>query len=372
MMSCVRTYLEDQLLGFVLVSLGGLFENGKRTQDYSLTSTDLFYTPAGTVCLSLLFHSSSRDFLQHEVNGKMFQDSSLAVGPSLSSPDVSMDCRHQVLGHDDLSKIEFPDLDAASENQNLVSLYLKLAAGDVRDCPESSRVSLGRSQEQPADGMALEKQDLSGAPFLQLGASREGEVDCEMSSCSGEEMCSEASLLRDSHFLNYASQPNNGVEAPASTRNILPSSATELSKAHAAGSTSTNRLLSTDHHLFKDSQSASSLSSGGGSGQSSVEKEEKNEGAAYSTAQVSEVTAITAPLLNASVETDVPVIQQQIVDLYMKSMQQFTEKLADMKLPLDAEGQGKAASRNVKLEKTSVEEGKTDAQKLFYGSRAFF
>ncbi|KAK8622969.1 hypothetical protein V6N13_117866 [Hibiscus sabdariffa] len=50
MMSRVRNYLEDQLLGFALVPLSQvLLENGKLEKEFSLSSTDLFHSPSGFV-----------------------------------------------------------------------------------------------------------------------------------------------------------------------------------------------------------------------------------------------------------------------------------------------------------------------------------
>ncbi|KAE8734930.1 mitochondrial import inner membrane translocase subunit TIM22-2-like [Hibiscus syriacus] len=47
MMSRVRNYLEDQLLGFALVPLSEvLLKNGKLEKEFSLSSTDLFHSPA--------------------------------------------------------------------------------------------------------------------------------------------------------------------------------------------------------------------------------------------------------------------------------------------------------------------------------------
>jgi len=48
MLSRVRNYLEDQLLGFALVPLSEvLMKNGKLEKEFSLSSTDLFHSPAG-------------------------------------------------------------------------------------------------------------------------------------------------------------------------------------------------------------------------------------------------------------------------------------------------------------------------------------
>jgi hypothetical protein len=62
MLSRVRNYLEDQLLGFALVPLVDIvIGNGKLVQEFSLTSTDMFHTPAGFVHLSLSYAGCSPD-----------------------------------------------------------------------------------------------------------------------------------------------------------------------------------------------------------------------------------------------------------------------------------------------------------------------
>ncbi|KAG9145885.1 hypothetical protein Leryth_027442 [Lithospermum erythrorhizon] len=56
MLSSVKNYLEDQLLGFALVPLSeGLTSNGKLEREFSLSLTDLLHSPAGFVKLSLSF-----------------------------------------------------------------------------------------------------------------------------------------------------------------------------------------------------------------------------------------------------------------------------------------------------------------------------
>lgn len=55
MMSRVRNYLEDQLLGFALVPLSEvLLNDGKlERKEFTLSSTDLFHSPSGFVQLSI-------------------------------------------------------------------------------------------------------------------------------------------------------------------------------------------------------------------------------------------------------------------------------------------------------------------------------
>uniref|UniRef100_A0A453IRT6 Uncharacterized protein n=1 Tax=Aegilops tauschii subsp. strangulata TaxID=200361 RepID=A0A453IRT6_AEGTS len=67
------------------------------------------------------------------------------------------------------------------------------------------------------------------------------------------------------------------------------------------------------------------------------------------------------------------VVQQDIVDMYMKSMQQFTDSLAKMKLPLDVENSSPSAD-NVDSSTTEKPSPSPSSKgpRVFYGSRAFF
>lgn len=84
----------------------------------------------------------------------------------------------------------------------------------------------------------------------------------------------------------------------------------------------------------------------------------------------------SSPLGNINLEAEQSAMQQQIVDMYMRSMQQFTESLAKMKLPMDldkpeSEETGdliQSHSNKLELEKKQ----KKDGSRVFYGSRAFF
>ncbi|GJR57991.1 C2 calcium-dependent membrane-targeting protein [Tanacetum coccineum] len=64
------------------------------------------------------------------------------------------------------------------------------------------------------------------------------------------------------------------------------------------------------------------------------------------------------------------VIQQDFVDLYMKSMQQFTESLAKMNLPVDMESEQTSSGNSRSDQTTQTPNG--NRPRVFYGSRAFF
>ena len=74
-------------------------------------------------------------------------------------------------------------------------------------------------------------------------------------------------------------------------------------------------------------------------------------------------------------EAEQSAMQQQIVDMYTRSMQQFTESLAKMKLPMDldkpeSEGQGDVVQNHNRNQLET--DKKKDGSRVFYGSRAFF
>ncbi|XP_076919645.1 uncharacterized protein LOC143580534 [Bidens hawaiensis] len=71
-------------------------------------------------------------------------------------------------------------------------------------------------------------------------------------------------------------------------------------------------------------------------------------------------------------ELDQKVVQQDFVDLYMKSMQQFTESLAKMKLPLEMENEQRTTSSGTSSSGQNGQTPNGDRPRVFYGSRAFF
>ncbi|KAH9610138.1 hypothetical protein KSS87_004785 [Heliosperma pusillum] len=81
--------------------------------------------------------------------------------------------------------------------------------------------------------------------------------------------------------------------------------------------------------------------------------------------------------VSMDIEDEQSAMQQQIVDMYMKSMQQFSESLAKMKLPLDLNPSpdGEVNGNMIqKMERSGnlEAENKKDGSRVFYGSRAFF
>ncbi|KAF8409687.1 hypothetical protein HHK36_005766 [Tetracentron sinense] len=75
-------------------------------------------------------------------------------------------------------------------------------------------------------------------------------------------------------------------------------------------------------------------------------------------------------VLSVNIEQEKTVVQQEIVDMYMKSMQQFTESLTKMKLPMDTKN-GHTTSGNLSSDK-ELEALKGTGSRVFCRSRAFF
>lgn len=108
MLSRVKNYLEDQLLGFALIPLADiLMADGRLVQEFFMSSTDLFHSPAGFVHLALSYAGYSPDVIE------------------ISSPNRSVsvvtDSGNDSLDPCELEKIKFPDLNMVTENQIMAS-----------------------------------------------------------------------------------------------------------------------------------------------------------------------------------------------------------------------------------------------------------
>lgn len=367
MMSCARTYLEDQLLGFVLIPLCDLFGQGRVTKDYSMSSTELFHTPAGTICLSLTFYLRGTDIplyagLPDTSTQDSLEDNGNHDSMSDNTHDTAMDtnqCRTPM----EYNNIEFPDLQAASENQHLVSVYLNMASGTDANMDEDA---CGKDDRHDGIRRHGYERDFSGALFLQLGSSPMTEYDSEMGIHNGEEKSCEGrwAPTHDSVLQEDVNISSRDTPTVLKAKEVLfldsksTLSAVELPIHSAQESINTQATPSPTSTMLGEGLSSPDVKVGSSSkGQDSQ-------------------SSFAAPLVSISLEPEEPVVQQQIVDMYMKSMQQFTESLAKMKLPLDLDN----ADSHVELKNESPvekEDPKTDPatkdiHKVFYGSRAFF
>ncbi|EOY32906.1 Calcium-dependent lipid-binding family protein [Theobroma cacao] len=309
MLSRARNYMEDQLLGFALVPISQVVGKGKVTQDYSLSSTDLFHSPAGTVKLSLSLNTC----IPVNPQTNSFPETT-STNSSISAEVVLLDRKisEVILDPVEYSRIEFPDINVVRENQQMVSEYF--------------------------DGL---KSRPGIASFLHLGASHQHVEDYEMTANSSEEnhggSISPNGSLQNSGFLS----------STTTSLSVCPDTPTSKKGGEAGDEKDLNY--------------------------SSKEEGSSNQEGNMNPVKYGQV--FSAPLGNINLEAEQSAMQQQIVDMYMRSMQQFTESLANMKLPMDLDHKPGREDRGDVIQnhtKKIEHEKKKDGSRVFYGSRAFF
>ncbi|XP_044495836.1 uncharacterized protein LOC123218438 [Mangifera indica] len=293
MMSRVKNYMEDQLLGFALVPLSEVvIENGKLEKEFSLSSTDLFHSPAGFVELSLSYAGASPEVI--------------AI-PAMPKP-LAVDETSEM--SESLDKIEFPDPKIVNENQMMVSEYFGI--------PCESSESLVSSDTQNDDSSEMGVRILESFSNATVDSVQLAKLDSPPSSVS-----------------------TNGVSSPSIAASSESSDAPAVSKPQNQKQVSALKEKKVD---VGDGESESS-------GEVPSDK-------------------VAEPVVSVNLVPEQNVVQQDIVDMYMKSMQQFTESLAKMKLPLDIDS-GPTSSGNSSTDQ-KLQASKTTGSRVFYGSRAFF
>lgn len=254
MLSRVRNYLEDQLLGFSMVPLCEILaENDKLEKEFELSTSELFHSPSGFVKLSITYTGSAPDVME------------IPMAPHCVCDQDSEECDQD---SSELEKLEFPDPKVMNENEIMVSEYYS-NKGQTTETDDSL-------------GSDSNKRLVSGIP---------------------------------EENLETTSFPN--VENPS--RN--------------------------NHEPLE-------------------KKEEKTQRAIDSLAQ---------PTIRLKSESEQKVVQQEIVDMYLKSMKQFSEALAKMNLPMD-KGNNSPDLGGIDGTESNGKESKGEGTntKVFYGSRAFF
>ncbi|KAI4294940.1 hypothetical protein MLD38_040776 [Melastoma candidum] len=304
MLSRVRNYLEDQLLGFALVPLSEVvLNNGRLEKEFSLSSTDLFHSPAGFVQLSLSYVGSSPEVMAISAPPP---PPALAADVPIEESDAAepLPC--------ELEKIEFPDPKIVNENQIMVSEYFGLSPDGL-------------------DSDTCEKLVTSDA---------ETPLNSEMGVRVIECLAAAAVEPAQQHALD--SPPSSG------------SSSVVSSPSMQASSQSSEAPLVSKY----PGQEQSSKSSAGFQALSTKDAVGGHE----SDSSSNPVVSVKVP--------EQKVVQQDFVDIYLKSMQQFTESLAKMKLPLDIETEN--ASSDKPSPEAKSDDSKNNGSRVFYGSRAFF
>lgn len=277
MMSRVKNYLEDQLLGFTLVPLSEVVvRNGKLEKEFSLSSTDLYHSPAGFVELSLSYAGDLPDVMH------------IPAVPTAEETE---------LAPIEFDENEFLDPKIVCENNQMVSKYFSTTCSDSDEFASSE------------------------TGFVEVNSIQSAVVD----------------IAED--------------EAPTNTV-----STNEISSPSTAVSSGSSRT----HDDSKQSR--------GGNNSGSVKEATKaTDIIENGDLDKTDDEAVVKPVLTVNIEPEQKVVQQDIVDMYTKSLQQFTESLAKMKLPLDIDSPTQSENSS-----STQQTPKSASSRVFYGSRAFF
>ncbi|KAL8142193.1 hypothetical protein V2J09_015225 [Rumex salicifolius] len=263
MLSRVRNYLEDQLLGFALVPLSDvLVSNGEIEKEFSLSSTDLYHSPAGFVQLSLKYSGSSPEVM---VISKLPKADRISVEESEQETS-------------EYDKLEFPDPNIANENQMMVTEYIGINGSSMDTQSTQSHVSSETENQFSSETVIHAEESFS--------------ANSPISSQSSE-------------------TPVVPPKSPNQEEHISPLKEKEEKK---------NDDFTAEHNPDEEKK--------GDTG--NTEKSEENglpKEAVFN--PVVSIISVKPP--------EEKVVQQDYVDMYMKSMQQFTDSLAKMKLPMDLE-----------------------------------
>lgn len=301
MLSRVRNYLQDQLLGFALVPLSEvLIKSGKIEREFSLSSTELFHSPAGFVQLSVSYSGTCPDVI--------------AIPKSM----MELETRDSV--PEDFENIEFPDPKIVNENQMMVSEYFGLACNDNNN--NNNNNSLDSQTTESSD---TESHELGVRVVESFSANSE-----------------------DSKPIPNVDSPPSSVSTNGSPSICIPATS-QSSETPIIPKSPRDEHVSPMKDKLKDATEGESESSNG--------HEPSKE-------------TFAKPVFTVNIEPEEKMVQQDIVDMYMKSMQQFTESLAKMKLPLDLKSEPSKSEDSSSDQKLPTP--KSTGSRVFYGSRAFF
>lgn len=172
-------------------------------------------------------------------------------------------------------------------------------------------------------------------------------------------------LAESSQFIEDSEMTVNSSESP------------DGSSFHNSSLFGMNCSVSTSEKTYDDSgpsPDTPTSKSGKGAKESAKEEEEENGGGKGGEGELGSI--FKSPLSNINLEAEQCAMQKQIVDMYMRSMQQFTESLAKMKLPLDLVNpkpdDGGEVVQSQNRNNSKLDSNKKDGSRVFYGSRAFF
>ncbi|TVU38181.1 hypothetical protein EJB05_11537, partial [Eragrostis curvula] len=349
MLSRVKNYLQDQLLGFALVPLAEVVaaDGGTLAREFQLTTSDLFQTPSGFLQLELSYIGVVPEVVPISPTPK----------PALADPEEPENAAGGGAGAGaagngkEYEKIVFPDLNLVEENQIMVSEYTGL--------PVEPQTSESLLTSEDGDGASTVNHD-AGVRLVESFSAENSTAD------------SAGAVFRSDTPVSSVST----TESPA----VAAVPATPQSNSEPSG----NAHSSVAGH--KEKAAASEAADAEVDSSRTVQEESP---AVNSPGTVSE-NAVDKPMISVNIEQEVTVDQNQIMDMYMKSMQQFTDSLAKMKLPLDVDNGGSEKSASAAtagpassdadssgadssaVKKPAAGQQEKPSPKVFYGSRAFF
>lgn len=306
MLSRVKNYLEDQLLGFALVPISEiLLQNGKLEEEFSLSSTDLFHSPAGFVHLSIAYIGAPPEVIPIAAPKTCVETDSVAQDKESS----------------DMDRIEFPDPNVVNENHQMVEEYFAMPCTNM--------------DSQSSDSLAT--------------------------SDTENQVSSEVGIQHVESFVTAPgnSWPSSKIDSPHSTASANGTSSDSAPVSFESCETPKDSKSPVEEHVSPPKDNINEKSANG------LDTAESNASGGLSS------NAFAKPLVTVNIEPESKVVQQDIVDMYMKSMQQFTESLAKMKLPMDFEN-GPTSSENSTSSDPKSPASKNSGSRVFYGSRAFF
>ncbi|KAL0419508.1 UNVERIFIED_CONTAM: hypothetical protein Sradi_1364300 [Sesamum radiatum] len=325
------TYNPDEILSTRIINGGG--KNPDFNEDLIMKINQV---DAVLKC-EIWMLSRAKNYMDDQLLGfALVPISSVSVADSAATPELLLDKQIP----DEYSRIEFPDMNIVNQNQQMVSEYFAKNGTLLRPWPEKP------------DGS-----------FLHLGAAPDVPVeDYEMVGNSSDE------------YRADSVSPDGSIQ----NSGFLSSTMTSLSDdRNSADSMEKKSRFFTDFSTSPDNNASSVIAETPTSkkkNESSEEKEPNFSGKEEESKQELSKNPVSL-VRNIKLEAEESAMQQQIVDMYMRSMQQFTESLAKMKLPMDldkphGDDQGDVIQNSDK--KMEIEKKKKDNSRVFYGSRAFF
>ncbi|XP_002960857.2 uncharacterized protein LOC9655793 [Selaginella moellendorffii] len=368
MASKMRDYLQDQLLGAVTIPLSTLVGKDKEFNEFELSSTELFHSPAGSITMSLKFEEITK--LGDKASPEESNDCEVTVCNSTTS-NLSASSLDGI----DSKVVAFADLADAREDEELVSDFIQ--------------------RKQNVEAAAKDDGIYTGPPFLKLDCAavrKSLAADEARSEDEVPELDDEQSVVEQGTDKLFSAPAASGgekenISKPGLKQLDVPASPSLLESSVSNGVTPTpSSKPKEDLSISKaDEEKHGRAAELGGGGEGGVMSDE----------EAAKFGFVSKPVI----QPEPRIMQQEIMDMYTRSMQQFSDALAKMQLPVDENGLIKldeaASSETTNSKDTkntndnnnsssgSERSGESsgggkrnltssNTPRVFYGSRAFF